>query len=979
MYYLVHLPRRSGYQDFDALNAAGFGAVQALHENTLVVRCPTNRLQQLRNASGADYIVAYSPAWKVAPEFRPLTSAPLGLREGRAMMSSYPPAAVCLFPGEPVAPALAYLAAQGTGVERVTPDRGDGAVIYCTILGRSVDVVTALPGVNWVEPEGRLEAYNDIATGETAISGDTYRGLMNVYTATHHATRPVTGNGQVVGHIDSGVDRGEFGTLWHVDLDGGKVSGSGLQNRLTGIFFADVGYTAGYTNSSAAADAQRFTSTWTGDVAYVTFALARIGGSAYGGSMCARIWTDGGAGPGSTVGGYTSNAVAGSVLAAPSTLYSVTFTFPAGSRPSITRGTNYYVELDYRSVTGISSSAYFYEGYDGYATATSYYRTSGSWTSGGTWYRFVTQIDDATGDDHWVDLMGHGTHTAGTILGAGDGTAKYRGVAYQATLQHRCAGVGASSAISVPDFYAALVDMHNSGARIHSNSWGGGTAGAYSTNAREADRFMWNYPTSLVVCSAGNAGVDSSAPLGKIDPTSVTAPGTAKDILCVGASETYRTSYGDTYSSSSWPNAPINGSYRTRQSDTNGGSTTVYGEGLMAFSSRGPAGDSAGGAGEKRVKPDLVAPGWLFSTRSYYDDNLSGSYTDGTHPGSGYIVMNGTSMACPATAGVAALIRDHLVDYEGIADPSAALVKALLIAGADNLAPGQYQTGSYRELYDNANGTGSPDYAQGYGRVDVARSLGMLDTLDRGWMRTVTSGLTNTTTAKYVTLRAASTTTISAVLVWTDYPAAASANPTITNDLDLQIRTGYTGIKDSGTLAARALLPYNEQDGTGGGTGDDDRNTVEKCVITTPTAGTYYTFEVDAETLTQSPQHFAMVITGDFDTPTPVTVVRFQGRETAAGPGLRWELAEGMDFVGCYVYRGLSPDGPFEKLTSRMVTPDESGVYTFIDERLSLTRGRAYYRIVGVRSNGLLEEQDSPPFAVTVGGGRGQLTAQAWR
>jgi hypothetical protein len=79
------------------------------------------------------------------------------------------------------------------------------------------------------------------------------------------------------------------------------------------------------------------------------------------------------------------------------------------------------------------------------------------------------------------------------------------------------------------------------------------------------------------------------------------------------------------------------------------------------------------------------------------------------------------------------------------------------------------------------------------------------------------------------------------------------------------------------------------------------------------------------------------------------------------------------------VYRGLSPDGPFEKLTSRMVTPDESGVYTFIDERLSLTRGRAYYRIVGVRSNGLLEEQDSPPFAVTVGGGRGQLTAQAWR
>lgn len=110
------------------------------------------------------------------------------------------------------------------------------------------------------------------------------------------------------------------------------------------------------------------------------------------------------------------------------------------------------------------------------------------------------------------------------------------------------------------------------------------------------------------------------------------------------------------------------------------------------------------------------------------------------------------------------------------------------------------------------------------------------------------------------------------------------------------------------------------------------------------------------------------MVTGDFDEWLPLTVRGFEGRPTRAGARLRWLLAEGPDLVGCHVYGAASPRGPFTKLTSRMLLPDPGG-YDFTDTRLAPGLHRAYYRIVGLRSNGETEEQDAPPFAVELPAG----------
>jgi hypothetical protein len=475
----------------------------------------------------------------------------------------------------------------------------------------------------------------------------------------------------------------------------------------------------------------------------------------------------------------------------------------------------------------------------------------------------------------------------------------------------------------------------------------------------DVDQFSWDNPNDLVCFSAGNGGADANNN-GKIDANSIGPPGTAKDCLTVGNAETYRTT--PLYKWTLPASTPFHNSYCTQQTDTY--SAAGFGQGLCPSSSRGTAADG-------RIKPEVVSPGWLYSCRSAYDNVTDGSPTDGTWPGGGYRVMNGTSMACPGTAGAAALVRQYLVQYKGIANPSAALLKAILIAGADNLSPGQYGTGNFRELYDNAAATGSPDYAQGYGRINVAKSLGMQDALTRGWCQTnVPFTSDNMTRAFYVTVRTRSAVThpLSGVLVWTDYPGTALAANPLVNDLDLQLRTGYTGVKDSGSLVGQCLRPINEQTGADPGPGDDSVNTEEKVALAGATPNTDYTFQVSAHTLGHSGQQCVLVLTGEFDILLPVTVVEFGGASDRQATLLRWRLADGTDFVGCQVYRAASPAGPFRKVNSHLVTPG-SGGYEFADQGLGPGRTKVYYRIVGVRSNGVLEKQDSPPYLVEARGG----------
>ena len=348
----------------------------------------------------------------------------------------------------------------------------------------------------------------------------------------------------------------------------------------------------------------------------------------------------------------------------------------------------------------------------------------------------------------WSDPLAHGTHVAGSILGNGKASGSdpathqyvgsFAGVAPEAQLVMQSIADGAGRLSGIPaDTGDLMRAAYAEGARIHNDSWGGpsgGTApnyeyGGYTLDAKQVDQAAWDKKDLLIVFSAGNQGVDANQD-GLVDLDSLAAPGTAKNVLTVGASESFRPdmkvatwgNFLDANNNVAFPVNPLNSDYLANNIN-----------GMAAFSSRGPADDG-------RVKPDLVAPGtWIVSTRTQVQNALTGwgIYT----PNDKYIYLGGTSMSTPLTSGAAALVREWLTKLRGISSPSAALMKAVLINGADNMSPGQYV--SPQEIPAKR-----PNNVTGWGRVDLASSIfpqspGLI------WVKDRTSGLKTGDTATY--------------------------------------------------------------------------------------------------------------------------------------------------------------------------------------------------------------------------------------
>jgi serine protease AprX len=362
------------------------------------------------------------------------------------------------------------------------------------------------------------------------------------------------------------------------------------------------------------------------------------------------------------------------------------------------------------------------------------------------------------------DPDGHGTHVAGSALGNGamaDGTV-VRGTAPKAQLVFQSVLDATNHLGGIPNDLHDLFTppYQDDGARIHTNSWGSPVAGSYTSNSSEVDDFVCNHRDFVVCFAAGNDGTDSQS-RGIVDPGSIGSPATAKNCIAVGASENNRPSfphpaqpgqlllYGNGWPQN-FPADPI-------QSDA----VADNPDGMVAFSSRGPAVNG-------RSRPDILAPGTaILSTRS----RLATGIGWGLSADPLFFFDGGTSMATPLVAGCAAVVRQYL-QSKGVANPSAALVKAMLVNGADIVA-GQYvppEVGS------------PPDNSQGFGRVDMvatiqpdaSQSVAFFDegaTLDTGQQQTV--------------FTAPAATALRATLVWSDLPGEA-----LQNDLDLIVQTG---------------------------------------------------------------------------------------------------------------------------------------------------------------------------------------------
>ena len=272
----------------------------------------------------------------------------------------------------------------------------------------------------------------------------------------------------------------------------------------------------------------------------------------------------------------------------------------------------------------------------------------------------VLAIDTQYGlDSSPIDSnSGHGTHVAMTVLGDGSVDASATGIAPNANLvmyalEHDpTAYFGRQGSL-----YDLFTDAELKTARIAVNAWGStGNFGYYTADSRSADQYVSTNRYLLPVFSVGDNGASG--------PSQVTAPATAKNVLSIGSS--------------------------------NNGSVT-------SSSSQGPTLDG-------RIKPDLVAPGeGICSARAEEANAVYGTVcASGTHSNgrSMYMELSGTSQATAVAGGSAALAREYLREVAGINKPSASLIKATLVNGAEDL--------------------GTPDIPnnnEGWGQIDLENSL----------------------------------------------------------------------------------------------------------------------------------------------------------------------------------------------------------------------------------------------------------------
>ena len=413
-----------------------------------------------------------------------------------------------------------------------------------------------------------------------------------------------------------------------------------------------------------------------------------------------------------------------------------------------------------------------------------------------------------------TDTDGHGTHVCGSVLGNGTSTilnVSIQGTAPEAKLVMQSVLDSGGGLGGLP---ADLNDLlappyNNDGARIHSNSWGSTIGdGSYDSQASEVDDFVWNHRDMLICFAAGNAGADASS-RGVIDNGSLTPPGTAKNCLTVGATENMRPDFNLTYGGGfGFPADPIASDLVANNA-----------EGMAAFSSRGPTQDG-------RCKPDVVAPGTaILSTKSRLATGTGWQASNDPL----YFFDGGTSMATPLVAGCVALVREYLAKTQGRTNPSAALLKALIINAAHNIT-GQYVPSEVGSI---------PDNSEGFGRVNVGEVVaptGQMKFWDEGDGKKLDTGQEETRT---VTVAAANQ-TIKATLVWTD-PAGSG----LQNDLDLILRAA-DGTEQHGNVPANS-------------TSFDRVNNVEQVTWNNVPKGDVQ-ITIRANRITQATQSYALVV-----------------------------------------------------------------------------------------------------------------------
>ena len=337
-----------------------------------------------------------------------------------------------------------------------------------------------------------------------------------------------------------------------------------------------------------------------------------------------------------------------------------------------------------------------------------------------------------------------------------------------------------------PDYNTLVDDAYASGARIQNNSWGSDVGGHYDSTSQTYDALVRDAQSNVagnqelvIVFAAGNAGPCSAGTRMGID-----SPGSAKNVITVGASENVRSL------SSANGGADASGDDGCGETDADASSAND----MACFSSHGPCSDG-------RMKPDLVAPG--VHVTGGVPQVLPPPSPTGTGtaidcynslgvcalPGSGttgnptnffpigqefYTVSTGTSHSTPAVAGACALVRQYFIN-NSITAPSPAMIKAFLMNSA------RYLTGF------EANDT-LWSRSQGMGEVNLGVAFDGATRLLRDQVQDDMFTATGQKRA-FAGQVADSTKPFRVTLAWTDAPGN-TFGAAYNNDLDLTVIVG---------------------------------------------------------------------------------------------------------------------------------------------------------------------------------------------
>jgi subtilisin-like proprotein convertase family protein len=334
-----------------------------------------------------------------------------------------------------------------------------------------------------------------------------------------------------------------------------------------------------------------------------------------------------------------------------------------------------------------------------------------------------------------------------------------------------------------PDYEDLQSRAYNDGMRLSTNSWGANVGGAYNSDSQRYDALVRDaQPAGSAIPAAGNQEMVILFSSGNQGPAANTvgSPGTAKNVITVGAAENVQA---------------FGGSDGCGVADNRANSAND----MANFSSRGPCDDG-------RIKPDIVAPGThvtggVFPIVSPPVNGQADACFDGSGVCGGVGIdffpagqqwttaSSGTSHSTPAVAGGAALLRQYFIN-NGINPPSPAMTKA-------------YLTNSARYLTGAVAGDTLPSQGQGMGEMNLGFAFDGVSRI----LKDQIAGLEFSTTAQsrtFIGTVSDPSKPFRVSLAWTDAPGSTVGNAFV-NNLDLTVTVGGNTYRGNVFLGANSI------------------------------------------------------------------------------------------------------------------------------------------------------------------------------